>query len=237
MVHGNWYSARYEIYLTKPLDVYNDILPICSSVRYMLKYVQMGKDEKDEKDGVDEYKLIIIDTENLNKRFTTRPISKSYVYAINTIEYDYNNKQITRENEPTMFECQDVFTYANKIKHQNQEDNLFIPIKKEQLDELEIRLKEINDLFNSGLGLLCDKKSENDFKALTLEYKKILKTIQIQYIIANPKYYNKIILMEQELTNIELTQEELDLIKAVENHPTLAGLIKFSGFNLANGFY
>ena len=112
MVHGNWYSARYEIYLTKPLDLYNDILPICSSVRYMLKYVQMVKD------GIDEYKLIIIDTENLNKRFITRPIAKSYACALDTIEYSYNDKTVTRENEPTMFEYQDVFTYANKIKHQ-----------------------------------------------------------------------------------------------------------------------
>ena len=227
MVHGNWYSARYEIYLTKPLDLYNDILPICSSIRYMLKYIQMKKD------GIDGYKLIIIDTSNLDKRFTTRPIANSYACALDTIEYDYNNKQITREKEPNMFEYQDVFTYANKIKHQNQEDNLFIPIKKEQLEELKIRLEEILDI-SAGL---CDKKSEIDSKSLTLEYNKIFKTIQIQPIIANPEYYNKIISMEQELTNIELTQEELELIKAVENHPTLAELIKFSGFNLANGFY
>ena len=225
MVHGNWYSARYEIYLTKPLDLYNDILPICSSIRYMLKYIQMGKD------GIDGYKLIIIDTANLDKRFTTRPIANSYACALDTIEYSY--KTVTREKDPTMFEYQDVFTYANKIKHQNQEDNLFIPIKKEQLEELKIRLEEIIDV-SAGLR---DKKSEIDVNVLQLEYNKIFKTIQIQLIIANPEYYNKIISMEQELTNIKLTQEELDLIKAVETHPSLAGLIKFSGFNLANGYY
>ena len=223
MVHGNWYSARYEIYLTKPLDLYNDILPICSSVRYMLKYVQMVKD------GIDEYKLIIIDTENLNKRFITRPIAKSYACAIDTIEYSYNDKTVTRENEPTMFEYQDVFTYANKIKHQNSP----VIMSTMGLDDLKIRLKEIQDiLYNQS-----DKKSENDFNALTLEYNQLFKTIQIQTIIVNPEYYNKIISMGQELTNIELTQEELDLIKAVETHPTLDGLIKFSGFNLANGYY
>ena len=223
MVHGNWYSVRYEIYLTKPLDLYNDILPICSSVRYMLKYVQMVKD------GIDEYKLIIIDTENLNKRFITRPIAKSYACAIDTIEYDYNDKTVTRENEPTMFEYQDVFTYANKIKHQNAP----VIMSTIELDDLKIRLKEIRNILDKQ----SDKKSENDFKALTLEYNQLFKTKQIQTIIVNPEYYNKIISMEQELTNIELTQEELDLIKAVENHPTLDGLIKFSGFNLANGYY
>ena len=224
MVHGNWYSARYEIYLTKPLDLYNDILPICSSVRYMLKYVQMVKD------GIDEYKLIIIDTENLNKRFITRPIAKSYACALDTIEYSYNDKTVTRENEPTMFEYQDVFTYANKIKHQNSP----VIMSTMGLDDLKIRLKEIRDILDADGR---DKKSENDFNALTLEYNQLFKTIQIQTIIVNPEYYNKIISMEQELTNIELTQEELDLIKAVENHPTLDGLIKFSGFNLANGYY
>ena len=223
MVHGNWYSSRYEIYLTKPLDLYNDILPICSSVRYMLKYIKMKKDD------VDEYKLIIIDTEKLNKRFTTRPISKSYACAIDTIKYDYN-KQITREKEPTMFEYQDVFTYANKIKHQNAP----VIMSTMELDDLKIRLKEISGILDAGL---CDKKSEIDVNVLQLEYNKIFKTIQIQPIIANPEYYNKIISMEQELTNIELTQEELYLIKAVETHPSLAGLIKFSGFNLANGYY
>ena len=223
MVHGNWYSVRYEIYLTKPLDLYNDILPICSSVRYMLKYVQMVKD------GIDEYKLIIIDTENLNKRFITRPIAKSYACALDTIEYSYNDKTVTRENEPTMFEYQDVFTYANKIKHQNAP----VIMSTMELDDLKIRLKEIRDILDKQ----SDKKSENDFKALTLEYNQLFKTKQIQPIIANPEYYNKIISMEQELTNIELTQEELYLIKAVETHPSLAGLIKFSGFNLANGYY
>ena len=223
MVHGNWYSARYEIYLTKPLDLYNDILPICSSVRYMLKYIQMVKD------GIDEYKLIIIDTENLNKRFITRPIAKSYACALDTIEYSYNDKTVTRENEPTMFEYQDVFTYANKIKHQNAP----VIMSTMELDDLKIRLKEIRDILDKQ----SDKKSENDFKALTLEYNQLFKTKQIQPIIANPEYYNKIISMEQELTNIELTQEELYLIKAVETHPSLAGLIKFSGFNLANGYY
>ena len=224
MVHGNWYSARYEIYLTKPLDLYNDILPICSSVRYMLKYVQMVKD------GIDEYKLIIIDTENLNKRFITRPIAKSYACALDTIEYSYNDKTVTRENEPTMFEYQDVFTYANKIKHQNSP----VIMSTMGLDDLKIRLKEIRDILDADGR---DKKSENDFNALTLEYNQLFKTIQIQTIIVNPEYYNKIISMGQELTNIELTQEELDLIKAVETHPTLDGLIKFSGFNLANGYY
>lgn len=224
MVHGNWYSARYEIYLTKALDLYNDILPICSSVRYMLKYVQMVKD------GIDEYKLIIIDTENLNKRFITRPIAKSYACALDTIEYSYNDKTVTRENEPTMFEYQDVFTYANKIKHQNAP----VIMSTMELDDLKIRLKEIRDILDADGR---DKKSENDFKALTLEYNQLFKTKQIQTIIVNPEYYNKIISMEQELTNIELTQEELDLIKAVKNHPTLDGLIKFSGFNLANGYY
>ena len=224
MVHGNWYSARYEIYLTKPLDLYNDILPICSSVRYMLKYVQMVKD------GIDEYKLIIIDTENLNKRFITRPIAKSYACALDTIEYSYNDKTVTRENEPTMFEYQDVFTYANKIKHQNSP----VIMSTMGLDDLKIRLKEIRDILDADGR---DKKSENDFKALTLEYNQLFKTKQIQTIIVNPEYYNKIISMGQELTNIELTQEELDLIKAVETHPTLDGLIKFSGFNLANGYY
>ena len=222
MVHGNWYSARYEIYLTKPLDLYNDILPICSSIRYMLKYIQMGKD------GIDGYKLIIIDTANLDKRFTTRPIANSYACALDTIEYSY--KTVTREKDPTMFEYQDVFTYANKIKHQNSP----VIMSTMGLDDLKIRLKEIRDILDADGR---DKKSENDFNALTLEYNQLFKTIQIQTIIVNPEYYNKIISMGQELTNIELTQEELDLIKAVETHPTLDGLIKFSGFNLANGYY
>ena len=222
MVHGNWYSVRYEIYLTKPLDLYNDILPICSSIRYMLKYIQMGKD------GIDGYKLIIIDTANLDKRFTTRPIANSYACALDTIEYSY--KTVTREKEPTMFEYQDVFTYANKIKHQDSP----VIMSTMELDNLKIRLKEISGILDAGL---CDKKSEIDVNVLQLEYNKIFKTIQIQPILVNPEYYEKIISMEQELTNIELTQEELDLIKAVETHPTLAGLIKFSGFNLANGYY
>lgn len=149
--------------------------------------------------------------------------------AIDTIEYSYNDKTVTRENEPTMFEYQDVFTYANKIKHQNAP----VIMSTMELDDLTIRLKEIRNILDKQ----SDKKSENDFKALTLEYNQLFKTKQIQPIIANPEYYNKIISMEQELTNIELTQEELYLIKAVENHPTLDGLIKFSGFNLANGYY
>ena len=209
MVHGNYYSVQYEIHLTKSFDLYNDILPICSNIRFMLKYV--GN------------KIILISTSQLDKRYITKPMAKSYACALDTIEGGYNN--VTREKEPTMFEYKDVWTYANKIKNQDTP----IIISPMEFDELKNRLKEIQNIL--------DKTSKIDFSELTLEYNKIFKIIQIQTVMTNPEYYEKIVSMEQELTNIELTQEEMDLIKSVETHPTLAGLIKFSGCNLVNGYY
>jgi hypothetical protein len=215
MVHGNFYSVQYEIHLTKQLDLYNDILPICSSIRCMLTYVNN--------------KIILISRNQLDNRYTKKPMATSYACALDTIEYEYNNKIFTREKEPTMFEYKDVWTYANKIKNQDTP----IIISTVELDKLNNRLKEIQNIYDNQT---CVEPKPN-FSELSLEYNQIVQTIQCQFVLANPEYYEKIISIEQELTNIELTQEEIDLIKSVETHPTLAGLIKFSGCTLVNGCY
>jgi len=69
MVHGFIYSVQYEIYLTQPLDLFDQVLPLCSKVRKMIEY--------EEKDGV--YKLVILNWKDLHKRFESNPSSKKYI--------------------------------------------------------------------------------------------------------------------------------------------------------------
>ena len=43
MVHGDYFGINYIIHLTKPIDLYNDLLPICISNRHMLTLINPTK--------------------------------------------------------------------------------------------------------------------------------------------------------------------------------------------------
>jgi hypothetical protein len=71
MAHGNYYGIQYEIYLTKELDFYDELLPIWMEVRAK---IEMEKDKK-----TDNYKLIIIPYKEIGQQLYRNSLFNSYV--------------------------------------------------------------------------------------------------------------------------------------------------------------
>ena len=57
MVHGIIRGLQYEVYLNKPLDLYDYVLPLCIKTRRMIRYDECNN------------KLVLISHKELNKRF------------------------------------------------------------------------------------------------------------------------------------------------------------------------
>lgn len=218
MVHGNFYGIQYEIHLSKSLDLYDDILPICSQVRSMLTY-----DEQKQK-------IIVIDYKKFNKRFESKPLALKYASSLDTAAYNktYVN-ELPEDKVKEINEFKDVRTYSNLIKHKDSDlikpldPKAFLELKA-RYDELNIKAKEVEFWLNSN-------------KDQYIELSKLDSIIQIQSIVADSEYLKKITNLEQELCTIELEQNETDLIKLIESHPKLEGIISYSGINLIQGYY
>lgn len=68
MVHGTGYSIKYQIVLTKPLDLYDHVLPICIELRSML-----------ELDPLDPTKLTVLGSQALSSRFRSNYLAQKFV--------------------------------------------------------------------------------------------------------------------------------------------------------------
>ncbi len=213
MIH----AVQYEIYLTTKLDYFNDILPICIEIRRMLKYSEVIINLHESK-----YKIVVFGYEKFTNRFN--------VCSLHSIKYQDILNKLSKTNCCITYEDQlytNVKIYKNKIKHcpANQ-----IPIDKDKYSELEHAYSEIETALNSY------KKYENftqcEIEILEYEKIKLHDVLEIQRCVQNEKNFNKLIAIEKELTNIELSQEETDILNKILNHPTLNGIVDFHGFNL-----
>ena len=221
MVHGNYYGVQYEIYLNKELDLFDDVLPICIDVRKMISLEKINKDS-------DHYKLVIIPYTGLGKRFEKRENVRKYMNSLDEISY---NHQITRKTNPDMFKYRDVKNYSNYIKHSELPE----PYTEEQFQKLETRVEELSSKYNE-LDY-WEKYSPQERKDFDIERSIIIEVLRVQRIIKNKEYFEEIKEIERELTDIELTNGEKELITRILGHPKLEGVIQCHGINLINGFY
>jgi hypothetical protein len=198
MVHGNIYGIQYEIYLSKPLDLYNDVLPMCTQVRKMIKYEESAN------------KLVLISYGDLSGRFYSNPLARTWAQILDI--NDYEQKQ-----NPTgqMKEFYDVKIYSG-YKHEQIE-----PIGSEELNSIS---KKINKL--------------EEINGWTKELYELHKIKNIQSIVQDSDYFNKVKSIEESLTNVVLTAEEDKLIEMILSNELVksAGVIS-SGINLYFGFY
>jgi len=74
-------------------------------------------------------------------------------------------------------------------------------------------------------------------KAEMDEYQQLIKLYEIQSILCNPAYLQKIVEVEGRLTDICLTDEEKQIIDVVKSHPLLEGKIESYGFELVQSEY
>lgn len=222
MVHGTDYGVQYEIYLNKELDLYNDILSICIDLRKMIKFEKIDKYS-------DQYKLVIIPYSELDKRLSKNNQVYEYINCVNKITT--NGYRILRRDHPEIYKYYDVYFYKKNIKHMEFVE----PYTKEEFELCEQQLDELRDISLSADFYL--NYSDEQMKKISHKKYDLEKIVNIQRIISNSKYFEEIKSIEQDLTNIEITDEEKELVDKVLKHPKLEGSIKWYGINLIESYY
>ena len=220
MVRGFDYGVQYEIELVKPLDLYNDILPICMGVRNMIQYNIVGIDKVS--------KLIIVPYGDLNFLFKKQEFYGKYIYGRTFIKSN-GFLRINRITNPEEFKYFDVKIFNDYIK---TIDDLPKPITNQMLNVLEKRLNELINMYDDIDYI--SKYSQKERLLLSNERNELDKIIKIQRIIMNENYYNEIESIYNNLTNIELTSDKILLIDKVLNHPKLNGFIANHGMRLVD---
>lgn len=154
-------------------------------------------------DRTNDYKLVILPYNELEDRFSKNPHFSKY------IESHYTDFECTREKNPDAFKYYDAKTY-NRMKKQPES---YKPYTQEELKNCEKRLQEAKD-------------NEDWFEEHQLK-----KVLNIQRMILNTTYFEEIKKIEHEMTDIELTDKEKEVISKVLDHPKLKGAIKWHGIN------
>jgi hypothetical protein len=217
MVHGDYFGINYIIHLTKPIDLFNDLLPICITNRHMLKIINPKK-------------ISIFRPTNFDKRLNSK-VMYSYMssfYELQNKCYDKTNLLKTRQLFPDLYIYYDVFIYSTVIKGRNIQ-----MISNEELDVIKIRYNELENIINNNTY----DYGSSEYKLLFNELKLLRNTIEIQTIINNKEYLQKIKDIEAKFTNIQLTDEEIMLIKNIESHPTMNEIIETSGFEIIQEYH
>jgi len=210
MVHGIYYGIQYEIFLTKVIDFYDDLLPIWIETRAK---IEMEKD-----------KLIVIPYKNIRYQPNDNSIFKSYIrendeYKGMHTECDLRTKKFVM-----------VKLYEQLIRHNA---NLPIPITKKEFNQLSFECQRLNNIDRFGKDLSQEEWREHDIKR-----NDIYSQIHVQRIIHDPEYFEEIkSLHTQILEEVCFTEEQRELIDKVISHPKLDGIIRWHGLTLIDGFW
>ena len=216
MVHGNYYGIQYEVFLTKEIDFYNDLLPIWMEVRAR---IEIQKDKQ-----TDNYKLIVIPYREIHQQTYDSSLFRSYVR-----END-ETKMIQNEDYLRAQKFLMVRQYEKIIRHNT---NLPEPITKEEFNQLSIQMQELESNCSWSGNLSQEEWREHDKK-----YTEIYTKLKVQRIIHDPEYFEEIkSLHTQILEQVTFTEEQRELIQKVISHPKLDGIISWHGLTLVDGFW
>jgi len=206
-MHGTYYGVQYVLTLSKVLDYYDDVLPLCSQHRTMFDLVNVDKEA-----GTCQLRILFYSA--LDDRFLANPRASMLMSSFD-IAYNFNmNREIYFEE----FKYQDVMTFAKHIKHKNQ--------TKCTKEEFQVELEFHNNLHKDDD--VCDN---------IREYAKRSKHFEIQRIIVDAAYFQEIMILEEKLTEIELSEAEQALVDAVKNDACIRTLVVDAGIDLTSGFY
>ena len=206
MVHGTYYGVQYVLTLSKVLDYYDDVLPLCALHRTMFDLVNVDKE-------VDTCQLRVLFYGSLDDRFAKNPRAQTLMGACDTINY---NNDVQRETHFEEFKYQDVMTYSRLIKHKNLERCT----KKEYQELVEFH----ENLFKTDVWE-------------AREYDKRDKRFNVQRIMVDAAYFQEIMILEEQITAIKLTEAEQTLVDAVKNDPSIRALVVDAGTDLTSGSY
>jgi hypothetical protein len=210
MVNGTNYGIHFVVRFLQPMDTFDDFLPLCISLRKMLRQV-------------DSTTVCILEAPSLDARVGGCEEFSKYVEAQFLLRRE---SRITRDIEKfqTEYMYYDVYVYSTRMKGRS-----LVIITEEEFLAMKARLCEINK-----------KLMDFDYtitKAEMDEFQQLIKMYEIQSILCNPAYLQKIVEVEGRLTDICLTDEEKQMIDVVKSHPLLEGKIESYGFELVQSEY
>ena len=220
MVSGYYYGIQYEIFLTKEIDFYDDLLPIWMEVRSRIEIV------KDKQTG--NYKLIVITYHDLSRQLRNNSLFESYIIENDKIS---NGCKVCDNEFLRKFKFVMVRQYEKFIRHKT---SLPEPITKEEFEKLCIEKNSLDNKLEWGADILSLEKSlENERK-----YSEICKQLQIQRIIHDPEYFQEIkSLHTQLIEQVSFDEKQRECIQKIISHPKLNGVISWHGLTLVDGFW
>jgi hypothetical protein len=210
MVHGYIFGVQYEIHLDINLDYFDDLLPICSSIRHMIELKNCDKTGKSY--------LILFDMEDFMTRFRNTCLYGQYsenMYA--AVYHDYDDKSPQKINVIKKYE--DVLNWSMIRK-----EGAPIPdaISVEELAEL-----------NRQISRLEESYSKEDMK----KREEYFKMLRYQRIISNAEHFSEIRDIEEKLTNIALLPHETELLNDILKHPSIKNHVTHHGIYLTKPKY
>jgi hypothetical protein len=175
-------------------------------------------------------KISIFRPTNFDKRLNSKVMYSfmSSFYELQNKCYSETNLLKTRQLFSDLYVYHDVFIYSTIIKGRNIQ-----MISNEELDVIKIRYNELEHIINNNTY----EYGSSEYKLSFNELKVLRNTIEIQTIINNEEYLQKIKDIEEKITNIQLTDEEIMLIKNIESHPTINEIIETSGFEIIQEYH
>jgi hypothetical protein len=156
---------------------------------------------------IDNNKIIILNNNLLEERFKELPLVEEYCKNIGISKYN-------PDSDGSDLKWIDVYKYSSQIKFSKDD----IIKKEEEITEYEEKIEKL-------------KKEDIYFRDLK-EYQDLKKLINLNEIVYHQNYYDTIINLEKQITNITLNEEEIELINKIKNIPLLNGLIQDEGFEL-----
>lgn len=221
MVHGINFGIQYVVQLSDvKYDYYNDILPLCTKLRYMVTYNK-------------ELNQLIL----FNKEWENKKRIKNYAlfsdFVNNMLAYEYN-REIKYKNIKELFDignCVEVIIYYYSTHLKN--NGIRKDISRFSNDEwlaINKRNGEINEIIKNKLNYISQD--------ILAERNEIFNWINLYnfYIDIDEESRNEIIKKENDLVDVQLTDEEKEIIDIIHNYPLFEGKIKFEGNILFKNF-
>jgi hypothetical protein len=205
MVHGINFGVRYIITLNKKIDYYDIFLPICTLLRRMISII-------------DDNKIVILDNNILEKRFSKLPLVNEYVENLQLFKY--------HRQDDIDLKWVDVYKYSSKIKFLKSD----IIKTEEEIDEYREKVEIIKKKYDNNIHLMAPKNE-------IIEYDNMVELIELNEIVHHENYFNCIKDLEQKITNVELDNNEIELINKIKAISLLDGLIEDEGFELMSNKY
>jgi hypothetical protein len=218
MVHGNYYGIHYVVTLNNPIDYYDDLLPICSSVRSKLTFYKNNPT-----------KICIISQNELINTLDKTDEGLKFVDSLNKLYFKCIGSQ-QRKEFYDLFLYYDVFIYSEQIKN-----HYIIPVSKETFMEMDERLNFLSKK-NIEYGLygrdemILTKEEE-------IEFEHLKSTVNLQRILQDPDYFIKVMETEKKITSIPLKEEQERRVNIILNHPLIKNNIKKYGYEIMMEYY